>query len=84
MKTTEYIKTKNDDPWTFFGSYSRTEADEVSDLLQEAGIIFDIKEEKKKEVYLADGWSGPFSIWIRDEHSVRASDILVPHFQKAK
>lgn len=74
-----------DDPWTYFGSFSRTEADEASGLLREAGVTFEIKEEKeKKAVYPAGGWSGPFALWIRDEHSARASAILVPHFQKAK
>jgi hypothetical protein len=55
----------------------------AASLLQENGVVFEIKEEKeKKEVYPAGGWSGPFSIWIRDEHAALASSLLVPHFAK--
>jgi hypothetical protein len=71
------------DPWTYFGSFSRSEADGAASLLRENGVVFEIKEEKeKKEVYPAVGWSGPFSIWIRDEHTALASSLLVPHFAK--
>jgi hypothetical protein len=73
-----------DDPWTYFGSYSRIEVDEASALLRSAGVTFEVKAEEKKAAYPEGGWSGSFAIWIRDEHAARASTILVPHFQKAK
>ena len=77
-------RQRMDDPWTYFGSYSRTEADDAAGLLREAGVTFEIIEDEKKAAYPTGGWSGPFAIWIRDEHSAKASAILVPHFLKAK
>jgi hypothetical protein len=72
-----------DDPWTFFGSFSREEADVATALLQKAAVIFEIKEDSKW-VKTDSGWSGPFTLWVHDEHAGLASSILVPHFQKTK
>jgi hypothetical protein len=33
-----------DDPWTFFGQFSKTEIEGASRILAEASIVFEVKE----------------------------------------
>jgi len=72
-----------EDPWTYFGSYSRAEVDGAAKLLHDVGVVFEIKEEKPQPEYPAGGWSGPFALWIRDEHVDTATSLLVPFFADA-
>jgi hypothetical protein len=74
---------ENDDPWTFFGSFSRAEVDGAAELLTAAEIVFEIKEgadPTKEPDWKPGGWTGPFCLWIRDEHAAQASALLVPYF----
>ena len=65
------------DPWTFFGQFSRAEIDGATRILADAKITFEIKEASLEP---DSGWSGPFSLWVRDESAARASSLLVPYF----
>jgi hypothetical protein len=76
------LDSTDSDPWTYFGSFSRAEVDGATSLLRENGVVFEIKEEEKQETYPAGGWSGPFAIWVREEHTALASSLLVPFFAK--
>jgi hypothetical protein len=73
-----------EDPWTYFGSYSRAEGDGAAKLLRDAGVVFEIKEEEPQAEYPPGGWSGPFALWVRDEHVEAATSLLVPFFGNAK
>ena len=73
----------NDDPWTFFGCFSRAEVDGAAELLTAARIVFEIKEGSdptKEPDWKPGGWTGPFALWVLDESVARASDLLVPFF----
>src|SRR5882672_1551677 len=66
-----------DDPWTFFGQFSKSEIDGAIYLLADANIKFEVKEGISKT---AAGWSGPFALWVHDEGVAQASALLVPYF----
>ena len=73
----------HDDPWTYFGSFSRAEVDGAAELLITANIGFEIKEEAdptKESDWEFGGWTGPFALWVRDEAVAPASALLVPYF----
>ena len=73
----------NDDPWTYFGSFSRAEVDGAAKVLTVARIVFEIKEGSdptKEPDWKPGGWTGPFALWVRDESAAQASDLLVPFF----
>jgi len=78
------MSERDTDPWTFFGSFSQGEIEGAKKLLLDAGITFEIKHDKSEGVYGPGRWSGPFALWVRDEHAARASDLLVSHFEKFK
>lgn len=69
------------DPWTFLGSFSKKEIDGARQLLLNAGLTFEVKEGDKDENPVPSGWSGPFALWILDDHAARASDLLIPYFR---
>ena len=64
----------SDDPWTFFGSFSKSEIDGATRLLTDARIIFEVKEGGQEP------GRGPFELWVRDESAAYASSLLVPYF----
>ena len=73
----------HDDPWTYFGSFSRAEVDGAAELLTAAQIVFEIKEgpdPTRESDWRPGGWTGPFNLWIRDEVAAKASELLVPFF----
>jgi hypothetical protein len=73
----------DDDPWAFFGSFSRAEVDGAAQLLAAATIVFEIKEGSdptKEPDWKPGGWTGPFCLWIREESVAQASALLVPYF----
>lgn len=76
------LDSQDADPWTYFCLFSRSEADGAACLLRENCLVFEIKEEEEQADYPAGGWSGPFAIWVRDEHVALAADLLGPHFTK--
>jgi hypothetical protein len=74
---------ENDDPWTYFGSFSRAEVDGAAALLTAARIVFEIKDgpdPTREPDWKPGGWTGPFALWVRDESAAKASDLLVPYF----
>lgn len=70
-------KNNADDPWTFFGQFSKGEIDGAIRLLTNAKIKFEVKE---GTLEAGSGWSGPFALWVRDESAAHASDLLTPYF----
>jgi hypothetical protein len=85
MKSVPPLDPEAEDPWTYFGSFSRVEVDAAAALLRDSGLVYEIHEEKQKqEVFPAGGWTGPFALWIRDEHAGLASSLLVPFFAEKK
>jgi hypothetical protein len=66
-----------DDPWTFFGQFSKIEVSEASRLLGDAKIKFEIKEGTFDP---KSGWSGPFGLWVHDENAAQAEALLTPYF----
>ncbi len=66
-----------DDPWTYFGQFSKAEIDGASRLLADAKIVFEVREGEWEP---GDGWSGPFELWVRDESADNAASLLVPFF----
>jgi hypothetical protein len=71
-------KDDGDDPWTFFGGFSKVEIAGATRLLAEAGIAFEVKESALES---ESGWSGPFALWVRDESAARASAVLTAFFK---
>ena len=72
----------SDDPWTFFGQFSKTDIQNASRLLSEAGIVFEVKEDPNWKPN--SGWSGPHCLWIKDESTEKATALLVPFFASEK
>ena len=66
-----------DDPWTFFGQFSKIGIDGATRLLADARIQFDVKEGALES---GSGWPGPFALWVRDESAAHASVLLTPYF----
>jgi hypothetical protein len=78
------VNDEADDPWTFFGEFSKPEIDGASKLLTEAGITFEIKEDPDWKPDIAGGgWSGPHCLWVRDESIERATSLLAPFFKNS-
>ena len=67
----------SNDPWTYFGSFSKEQIDGAVTILKQAGITFTILEDKN----FGSGWSGPHSLWIDDNDSLKAQELLVPYFK---
>ena len=67
------IKSEDNDPWTFFGSYSDEEIAAIRNLLQQASITFRVTGEVVAET--------SHHLWVHDDHVRQAQSILVPYFQ---
>jgi hypothetical protein len=77
------LHASHDDPWVYFGSFSRAEVDGAAELLTAAKIAFEIKEGSdptKQPDWRPGGWTGPFDLWVREESAAQASDLLIPYF----
>jgi hypothetical protein len=68
---------EDNDPWTFFGSYSRAEIAVARNLLAQALISFHVTEAATPETSRTS-----HHLWVRDDHAGRAQLILVSHFQR--
>jgi hypothetical protein len=75
--TNETADAQDNDPWTFFGSYSDADTAIATELLREAAISFHVTNDPSPEASLM-----PHCLWVRDEHTRQARSILVPHFQR--
>jgi len=70
------------DPWTFFGQFSQGEIDRATQLLAASNIAFYISEDVQWDK--TSKWSGPYCLWIQDDHSEKAASLLVPLFKSNK
>jgi hypothetical protein len=69
-------ETDANDPWTFFGEFSKGEIDGATRVLTDAKIQFEVKEGTWAP---GSGWSGPFGLWVRDESAAHASVLLTSY-----
>ena len=67
---------QDNDPWTFFGSYSDWDIAAARTLLQHASITFHVTADVQPEASLT-----PHHLWVLDNHVEQARSILVPYFQ---
>jgi len=70
-----------DDPWVYFGSFSKEEVSGAEKLLTEIDATFKIIKEEEQESYDPDGWTGPYGIWVHEKDEVRVPDVLIPYFE---
>lgn len=73
----------DNDPWTFFGSYSDADIAAASNLLQHASITFHVTNDKRAETAatMRSASFTPHHLWVHDDHAARAQAILVPYFR---
>ena len=69
------------DPWTYFGSYSKEEIDGAVKLLQQQSVTHEVVFDSHFQP-VNGGWSGPYGLWVRDEHADSAQKLLIPFFDK--
>ena len=74
--TAEEADAQDNDPWTFFGSYSDADIAAARNLLQQASITFHVTGEVLPETSLT-----PHHLWVHDDHVGQAQSILVQYFQ---
>ena len=68
----------------YFGSFTREEVDGAKSVLEIAGLAFEIKVDETFKPNPGKGWSGPFALWVRDEHTAIAAKILPPYFENKR
>ena len=78
----EEANSEDNDPWTFFGSYSEEDIAVIRTFLQREGIQFHITHESKTISRLGKHNTSiaPYHLWVRDEYVEKARSILVPYF----
>lgn len=77
-KTSEQADAEDNDPWTFFGSYSDADIAAARTLLGQASVTFHITPDTFPNAHPS---LTPHHLWVHDDHAARAESILVPHFQ---
>ena len=70
-------ESDTNDPWTFFGQFSKGEIEGATRLLTDAKIEFEAKEGNLES---GNEWSGPFALWVRDESVAHAAEMLTQYF----
>ncbi|MEO7299504.1 MAG: hypothetical protein ABI042_13120 [Verrucomicrobiota bacterium] len=75
--TAEEADAQDNDPWTFFGSYSDGDIAAARSLLQQASIAFHVTGDAPPEASLM-----PHHLWVHDNHIEQAQSILVAYFQR--
>jgi hypothetical protein len=79
----EQADAEDNDPWTFFGSYSDADIITASNLLQRTFIPFHVTHNNPSETAatMTSATFEPHHLWVREDHVQRAQSILVPYFQ---
>jgi hypothetical protein len=72
--TSQQADAADNDPWTYFGSYSDADIAAARALLEQASIGFHIRPDALSSLT-------PHHLWVHDDHAARAQSILVPYFQ---
>ena len=74
--TAEQADAQDNDPWTFFGSYSDGDIAAARSLLQHASITFHVSGDARPETSTT-----PHHLWVHDNYIEQAQSLLVPYFQ---
>jgi hypothetical protein len=68
----------NNDPWTFFGEFTKIDIENACLALAQKGISFKVTDDLNWQP--GGGWGGPHCLWVDDDDAERAAVVLIPLF----